>query len=119
MRLGIWIDPWIFAKSSRWRSRTCWLLLDMPALPHSLSGTVPIPSKRHLTVVPRGLPGAALHTVSKGPLRTQIVDQKTVRSFCTNFPGHTRPPTGPAEPRSPTHGTPGREGRRIHYLIST
>src|SRR5207244_4116261 len=23
IRLGIWIEPWIFAKSRRWRSRTC------------------------------------------------------------------------------------------------
>jgi hypothetical protein len=43
--LGIWMDPWIFAKSSRWRSRTCWLLLDMPDLPHSLSGRVQKPLK--------------------------------------------------------------------------
>src|ERR1700741_3831092 len=119
MRLGIWIDPWIFAKSSRWRSRTCWLLLDMPDLPHSLSGTVPIPSKRHLTVVPRGLPGAALHTVSKSPLRTQFVDEKTVRTCHPKSPGRTRPPPGHADLRTPTRGPPGREGPGIHYLIST
>jgi len=40
----------------------------------------------------RGLPEAALHTVSEGPRRTQKVEDKTGRSVRTGFPWRRRAP---------------------------
>jgi len=85
----------------------------MPDLPHSLSGKIQRTAKRHLTVVPRSLPEAALHTVSEGPTRTQKVVENTGRSLRTKFPwrGHAiEAPRRKFEARTmvsrPTRGQP-------------
>src|SRR5215469_6828224 len=90
----------------------------MPGLPHSLSGRVPLASKRHVTVMLCGLPGTALHTVSEGPSGTRIAVDKTVRSFRTEFPWRNRAPHWPRLLRSPNRGWP-PWWPAIPYLIST
>src|SRR5271157_923669 len=91
----------------------------MPDVPHSLSGSVRKNWKRHLAVMPRGMPDAAPHTVSEGPPRTQRIVETSGRSLRTEFPWRGCAPNEPRRNRSPKHGEPAEEQPADHYLIST
>src|SRR5271157_6283683 len=66
-----------------------------------------------------GMPDAAPHTVSEGPLGTQRIVETSGRSLRTEFPWRSCAPNEPRRNRSPNHGEPAEEQPANHYLIST